>query len=165
MSSLRLPIVLVGPMGVGKTTVGKKLASALNVNFIDTDAEIVREHGPIAAIFEKYGEDHFREIEKNVLAQALSKLAVVATGGGAVLAPENREALSAVSCVYLSTSGRHQASRLSHGNRPLLKNGISDWKRIYDERKHFYQDVAALTIDTSEKSLKSIVDEILEATA
>jgi shikimate kinase len=155
-------VVLVGPMGVGKTTIGKKLAKQLGKSFLDTDKEIVKQHGSIAKIFEKSGEQHFRALETEFLLSALASDSVVATGGGVVTQERNRDALKGSFVIYLSTNGRHIASRLLAGRRPLLKNGIADWKRIYEERKPFYQQVATAEIETSSKALNSVVSEIVE---
>jgi shikimate kinase len=156
------PVVLIGPMGVGKTTIGKKLAKKLDCPFLDTDKEIIRDHGSIAKIFEKFGEQYFRELEQDYLGRALSTQAIVATGGGIVTQEKNREALRGQFVVYLSTNGRHMASRLLAGRRPLLKNGLADWKRIYEERKPLYEQVASAEVKTSGKPLGLIVDEIIE---
>lgn len=155
-------IVLVGPMGVGKTTIGKKLAKALEMPFIDTDHLFVKEYGAIADYFEKYGEPAFREKEEDIVAGALTQTAVIATGGGVVLSDHTRTLLQEFFVVYLSTDGRHMRSRLSGGNRPLLKNGISDWRRIYDSRKSLYEDVATITVDTSNAQLSAILELIQE---
>ena len=156
------PVVLVGPMGVGKTTVGKKLAKRLELPFIDTDAVITKNHGDISAIFADHGEPAFREIESDVLVSLLNDPAVISTGGGAVLHEKSREALSLATVVYLSTDGKHIASRLKGGNRPLIKNGISDWRQIYNSRKPLYEQVADLTVDTSNSSLLQTIEAILE---
>ena len=147
-------------MGVGKTTIGKKLARALKLPFIDTDALIVAEHGPIPEIFAQRGESEFRRLEEEAVNAALAEPAVVATGGGAVLSELTRSRLGKATVVYLSTDGRHMASRLANGNRPLLQNGIEDWRRIYDERKPIYEQVADLTVNTSNQSMASALDEI-----
>jgi shikimate kinase len=155
-------VVLVGPMGVGKTTIGKKLAKQLGRPFLDTDKEIVKDHGSITRIFEKSGEAHFRKLESEYLLRALASDAVVATGGGVVTQEINRSALQGHFVIYLSSTGRHIAARLLAGRRPLLKNGIDDWKRIYEERKPMYEQVSSIEIETSSKSLSSIVSEIAE---
>ena len=155
-------VVLVGPMGVGKTTIGKKLAKQLGRPFLDTDKEIVKDHGSITRIFEKSGEAHFRKLESEYLLRALASDAVVATGGGVVTQEINRSALQGQFVIYLSSTGRHIAARLLAGRRPLLKNGIDDWKRIYEERKPMYEQVSSIEIETSSKSLSSIVSEIAE---
>jgi shikimate kinase len=155
-------VVLVGPMGVGKTTIGKKLAKQLGRSFLDTDKEIVKQHGAITKIFEKAGEQHFRALESEFLLAALASDSVVATGGGVVTQERNRDALRDAFVIYLSTNGRHIASRLLAGRRPLLKNGIADWKRIYEERKPLYEQVATVEVETSSKALNSVVSEIVE---
>jgi shikimate kinase len=149
-------------MGVGKTTIGKKLAKQLGRSFLDTDKEIVKQHGAITKIFEKAGEQHFRALESEFLLAALASDSVVATGGGVVTQERNRDALRDAFVIYLSTNGRHIASRLLAGRRPLLKNGIADWKRIYEERKPLYEQVATVEVETSSKALNSVVSEIVE---
>ncbi len=155
-------VVLVGPMGVGKTTIGKKLAKQLGKPFLDTDKEIVKQHGAIAKIFEKSGEKHFRALESECLVAALASDSVVATGGGVVTQERNRDALRGSFVIYLSTNGRHIASRLLAGRRPLLRNGMADWKLIYEERKPLYEKVATVEVDTSSKPLNAVVAEIVE---
>ena len=149
-------------MGVGKTTVGKKLAKALKVPFIDTDALVVADHGEISAIFETHGEPAFRAIEEEAVMRAIQEPAVVATGGGVVLSERTRERLKAATVVYLSTDGRHIKARLVGGKRPLLKNGFEDWTRIYEERKPIYESVADVTINTSGQSLAATLAAIKE---
>lgn len=161
MTGLSKPLVLIGPMGVGKTTIGKKLAKTLQLDFIDTDAVLVAEHGVISEIFSRQGEAKFRELEETAVAKSLEKTAVIATGGGAVTSERTRKALKAHATVcYLSTDGRHMASRLTNGNRPLLTNGIEGWKEIYEQRRATYESVADFEIDTSSKPLAAIVQEI-----
>lgn len=160
MHSTEQAIVLVGPAGVGKTTVGKKLATALARTFLDTDALFVRDHGPISNFFEHHGEAAFRRLEEDYLAFAISKNAVVATGGGAVISSTNRNALKDATVVYLKTDGTHMAKRLSQGTRPLLKNGMDDWRSLYEQRKSLYEEVADITIDCSGHPIKQTVSEI-----
>lgn len=155
-------VVLIGPMGVGKTTIGKKLSKKLGLPFIDTDKEITRDHGSISKIFESRGEEYFRTLESEYLLRAIQAGGVIATGGGVVLQAMNRKALEKELVIYLSTDGRHMAARLLAGRRPLLKNGVSDWKRIYEERRDLYEQVGRFEVSTSSKTLGSIVDEVLE---
>jgi shikimate kinase len=154
-------IVLVGPMGVGKTTIGKKLAKRLQLQFVDTDAMVTQEYGEIPKIFEELGESKFREFEESCVLKAIADPSVVATGGGAVLSEHTRAALGETKVVYLSTDGKHMASRLAGGSRPLLKDGLADWRRIYESRRALYEQVADLTIDTSGSPLKALVEEIV----
>src|SRR5262244_3168736 len=117
-------LFLVGPMGSGKTAVGKQLARLLRLTFYDSDVEIEQRTGvDIPYIFEKEGEAGFREREREAI-DSLTQLTgvVVATGGGAILLPENRQRLAARGrVVYLQTSVQQQLERTRHGrNRPLL---------------------------------------------
>src|SRR5579872_750085 len=119
-------VFLVGPMGSGKTAVGKYLARLLGMPFQDSDAEIERRTGvDIAFIFEKEGEAGFRQREREAI-EVLTAMdrVVLATGGGAVLLPENRRVLAARGrVVYLQTSVEQQADRVRQGRtRPLLSN-------------------------------------------
>jgi shikimate kinase len=158
-------VVLVGPMGVGKTTIGKKLAKRLEIPFIDTDVLVTKRHGEIPKIFAELGEPKFREFEETCVLEAISSPAVVATGGGAILSEHTRAALTQTKVVYLSTDGKHMASRLAGGNRPLLKDGLADWRRIYESRRELYEQVADITVDTSGVPLKSLVETISERLA
>ncbi|MEN9749063.1 MAG: hypothetical protein RL149_141 [Actinomycetota bacterium] len=156
-------IVLVGPMGVGKSTVGRKLANAIGVNFRDTDTIFTKTHGPIAEFFSQHGEQEFRALEEQIVAEAISTPGVVATGGGAVLSTTTREKLKSATVVYLATDGTHMAKRLSQGSRPLLQAGLKDWTRIYEERKPIYDAIADVSIDSSGHPIKQTVAEIREA--
>jgi shikimate kinase len=157
---MKQPLVLVGPMGVGKTTVGKKLAKELKTSFVDTDKLISAQHGSISSVFERLGEPGFREIESAILAKCLEGDGVVATGGGVVTTESNRKLLRAHSVIYLSTNGKQIESRISNINRPLLTGDAGSWSSIYESRKPLYLQVATHEVDTSGKSLSSIVSEI-----
>lgn len=159
----RKTIVLIGPMGVGKTTIGKKLARRLETIFVDTDQLITSTYKQSPAeIIQTDGEQVFRLREEAILAEALKHQAVISTGGGAVLSGNSQRALQEHTVIYLATDGRHMRSRLLGGNRPLLKNGFEDWKRIYEERKPLYENLADIEIDTSNKPLSALVNEICE---
>ncbi len=119
-------VFLIGPMGSGKTAVGRYLSRLLCMPFYDSDTEIERRTGvDIPFIFEKEGEPGFREREREAI-EALTAMdrVVIATGGGAVLRPENRRYLAERGCVvYLETSVAQQAERVKQSrNRPLLSN-------------------------------------------
>jgi shikimate kinase len=156
-------IVLVGPMGVGKTTVGKRLASTLDVDFRDTDRIFIDRHGAIADFFKQKGEAEFRRLEESIVAEAITIPGVVATGGGAVLSDETRMKLKNATVVYLMTDGTHMANRLSQSKRPLIRNGLSDWKQIYDQRRPIYEKVADITVDCSGQAIRETVSAIVEA--
>ena len=155
------PIVLVGPMGVGKTTIGRKLANALGLPFVDTDAVFVKTHGDISKFFAEHSEAEFRSIEEQIVFEQLSSPAVVATGGGAVLSELTRSRLGNTVVVYLSTDGTHMAKRLSQGSRPLLTGGMDDWHRIYEERKPIYEQICNFEVDCSGQPIKQSVADIV----
>jgi shikimate kinase len=158
-----LPIVLVGPMGAGKSRVGARLAASVGAPFVDTDQRIVERYGPIDEIFADEGEAHFRTIEREVVAEALREEAVVSLGGGAVLDADTRDDLAELPVVWLKVSAEAVAPRLTGGNRPLLaEGGLDRWIRIRDERRPLYEQVAGLAIDTSRRSVARIVDQITE---
>lgn len=157
-------IVLIGPMGAGKTSIGKRVAKRLGLPFADSDAVIGREHGPIDAIFAAHGEAHFRELERDAVATALGGGGVVALGGGAVLHPHTRAALGAHRVVLLTVAPQNVAARIRGGARPLLQEGdaVARWHEIYAERKPLYEQLADVTFDTSAGHLTDVVDSLVE---
>ncbi|MFE6966441.1 shikimate kinase [Agromyces sp. NPDC057679] len=158
-----LPLVLVGPMGAGKSRVGQRLAAAAGAPFIDTDARIAERYGAIDEIFAREGEEYFRVIEREVVAEALREEAVVSLGGGAVLHDDTRDDLARLPVVWLQVSREAVAPRLAGGNRPLIADGGLDrWSAILEARRPLYAAVADLTIDTSRRSVGRIVDDITE---
>lgn len=160
-------IFLIGPMGSGKTSVGRRLAKRLGLEFIDSDAEIRARTGvEIAEIFEKEGEQGFRVREAAVI-DALSRRngVVLATGGGAVLNADSRERLrSRGHVVYLRTTVDQQLQRTRRGgHRPLLANPdprgtLESLLRI---RAPLYEGLAATIIDTSGRGVRSVVEELV----
>lgn len=153
-------------MGAGKTSIGKKLARVLGVGFSDTDAMIVREHGPIPALFEAHGEARFREIERATVRTALAHGGVVALGGGAPMDLQTQHDLATHRVVLLAVDPAVVSARLSGGKgRPLL-SGDDDpmhrWLRIRDERWPVYQAVADREVDTSRGHIQDIVHSIAE---
>jgi shikimate kinase len=158
---LSLPIVLIGPMGAGKSRVGQRLAASVGAPFIDTDQRIADRYGPIDEIFEREGEEYFRIVEREIVAEALREEAVISLGGGAVLHPDTRDDLAELPVVWLRVSPEAVASRLAGGNRPLLAGGgIAAWTAILESRTPLYEAVADLDIDTSRRSIGRIVDDI-----
>lgn len=147
-------------MGAGKTRIGRRVAKALDVPFLDTDKIVVAEHGPIPEIFESQGEAAFRDFERQAVELALTEHAVVSLGGGAVLHPETREALAGATVVLLTVTADAVAARINTSKRPLLKNGTGDWQRIYDERRDIYDELATITFDTSHEPIEKIAENI-----
>ncbi|QCQ15990.1 shikimate kinase [Microbacterium sp. RG1] len=158
-------IVLVGPMGAGKTSIGKRVAKILELGFVDTDAIVVRSHGPIADIFTTHGEARFRELEREAVTQSLAQGGVVSLGGGSVLDPDTRADLRAHRVALLTVSPAIVAGRIGGGHRPLLaaegEDPVARWRRILDERMPLYTDVADATFDTSHGPLSDVVDQIV----
>ncbi len=162
-------LFLIGPMGSGKSAVGRTLARLLDFPFYDSDSEIERRTGvDIPFIFEKEGEAGFRQREREAI-EALTSLepVVLATGGGAVLLAENRKVLAERGCVvYLRTSVAQQADRVRHGrNRPLLSNvdPAGKLEQLMSERAELYQEIADVTVDTDLRRVRSVADDILRA--
>src|SRR6185295_10461808 len=165
--STRENVFLVGPMGSGKSAVGRQLARRLRLDFIDADAEIESRTGvDVAYIFEREGEQGFRLREKDVLDE-LSRRAgvVVATGGGAVLDPETRARLRERGrVVYLRASIDQQLARTRHGtHRPLLQNSDprGTLERLMAVRAPLYEEVADIVSNTDGRKVGSVVDDIL----
>lgn len=162
MTSPTDPIVLIGPMGAGKTSVGRRVAKALDVPFYDSDKAIVREHGPIEDIFAEKGEAAFRALERDAVATGLATAGVVSLGGGAVLDPQTRAALADHRVVLLTVEPRVVASRIRGTNRPLLNDAdpMARWTAIMTERGPIYRELADVVFDTSHGPLQDVVDAI-----
>lgn len=156
-------VVLIGPMGAGKTSVGRRVARALGASFSDTDKIVVRDHGPIRDLFLAHGEAHFRALERDAVVEALGRGGVVALGGGAVLDPLTRERLGAHRVVLLTVSPQVVASRIHGDERPLLggEDPAQRWLRIYEERRPIYEAAADIAFDTSSGPLSRVVDDIV----
>lgn len=157
-----LTLVLVGPMGAGKTSVGKQVAKRLGVGFIDTDKRIVAVHGPIPEIFTAHGEEHFRALEAAAVAEALAEGGVVSLGGGAVASAATRELLRRHPVVFLAVTPEAVAARIRGGGRPMLDGDdpLARWSEIYAQRRDWYDEVATVTFDTSRRPMQRIADEI-----
>ncbi len=160
-------LILVGMMGAGKTTVGRLLARRLKRRFYDSDEEIERRCGVrIPVIFDIEGEAGFRSRETQVIAElcALDE-AVLATGGGVVLAEENRRRIAARGTViYLHARPPHLWQRVRHDrNRPLLATPDPQKKieELYALRDPLYREVADLVIDTGKQSVQTLAKDLL----
>lgn len=161
-------IFLIGPMGSGKSAVGRRLAAQLGWEFCDSDAIIEDRTGvDIAFIFEKEGEDGFRRREQQVILELTErKQIVLATGGGAILVAENRKCLGSLGTViYLQASVEQQLKRTRHGKeRPLLKGG--DRRQILQElmqtRDPLYREIADMLVETDGRTVAAVTTEICE---
>lgn len=158
------PLVLVGPMGAGKSSIGKRVAKALGARFVDTDSVVIAAHGQIEQIFEQHGEAAFRRYERAAVASALRHPDVVSLGGGAVIDPDTRADLAACDVVLLTVEPRVVAGRIVGSTRPLLagEDPAARWERIYRERRPYYEEVADVTFDTSNGPLQNVVDAIVD---
>jgi shikimate kinase len=159
-------IFLIGPMGSGKTAVGRHLARLFQYTFHDSDADIEAKTGvDIPFIFEKEGESGFRLREREAI-DRLTRLesVVLATGGGAVIDPANRAALAARGAVvYLVTSVNQQIERTRHGrHRPLLQDTDPEkkLKELMDRRAALYTEIADLTVTTDGRRVQLVAEEI-----
>lgn len=170
MSDHASNVVLVGPMGSGKTSVGRRLACVLKRDFFDSDFEIVARTGvSIDHIFDVEGEQGFRKRETQMLADLCEiKNIVIATGGGIVISPKNREMLKHDNfVVYLSSTIEQLLKRtMNSKSRPLLEQSSNREKTIRDlvlKRESLYKQVADVVIDTTGKKLYAIINEIKKA--
>jgi len=160
-------IFLIGPMGAGKSTIGRQLAQMLHLDFLDSDSEIERKTGAdIAWVFDVEGEEGFRAREQDMLDELTKKHGIVlATGGGAVIRQENRTHLSARGIVvYLKTSVQKQLARtLKDKRRPLLQTDDpkSTLETLAEKRNALYEEVADYTIETDEQSAKVVASQII----
>ena len=160
-------ISLIGMPGVGKSTVGRHLARRVGAEFTDTDAWIEQRIGcSIRAFFEQHGEARFREIETEVLREALtSENGVIATGGGVVLSQENRRLLrSRTVCVYLRATPEDLFKRLRHDSkRPLLQveDPLSRLRDLYATRDPLYREASHYALDSARGSFANLLGRVL----
>lgn len=157
-------VVLVGPMGSGKTTVGELLAAAWGLPLRDTDRDVEESEGkPISEIFVDRGEAHFRDLERAAVADALrTHEGVLALGGGAVLDPATRQALAGQVVVFLQVGLADAVRRVGLGTaRPLLLGNVrARVKALLDERLPIYRRVATITVETDGRTPDDVAAEV-----
>jgi shikimate kinase len=156
-------IILIGFMGAGKSTVGKRLAAVLNWKFIDTDLVIEEVAGmSISNIFRRYGESRFRSEESLIIKKVCSSQScVISTGGGTVMNPENFDVLKRSGFViYLYVSLEDVLQRVGSSDRPLLKRSPEEVLLLWQSRQETYAQ-AHCTVDTTNKGVEEVVNEIL----
>jgi shikimate kinase len=162
------PVVLVGLMGVGKSTVGRRLARRLGLPFVDSDSEIEEAVGlPWGELFERYGEQDYRDGERRVVARLVDgEIKVIATGGGVFVDPRTRELLKEKTItVWLDAPVDVLAERTSRRNtRPLLKNGDpkGTLERLAELERQAYSE-AHLHVKSGDGAHREVVDAIVEA--
>ncbi|GGM12908.1 shikimate kinase [Streptomyces fumigatiscleroticus] len=160
-------IVLVGPMGVGKSTVGQLLAEHLRTAYRDTDDDIVTAEGrTIADIFVEEGEPAFRALEKRAVHRALAEHeGVLALGGGAILDPDTRALLASHRVVYLSMDVEEAVRRTGlNAARPLLAvNPRKQWRELMEARRHLYTEIATVAVPTDGRTPEEVTRAVLDA--
>ena len=164
-------VYLIGPMGAGKSTIGRLLAQRMGIHFLDVDREIERRSGvSVAWIFDKEGEEGFRQRETALIKELSEqpKSMIIATGGGSVLRPENQRLITSSGfVVFLETSIEAQVERTSKDKRrPLLQNGADRHKvlsEIYQARKALYYSLSDLTVNTDAGAPFAVIQSIVEA--
>lgn len=158
-------VVLVGPPGAGKTTIALELAERLGVDFRDTDQDVEAAKGvTVQELFVDHGEAHFRELEAQAVAAALSEHdGVLALGGGAVLSDATRTLLKEHRVVFLDVGLAAAVSRVGmNGNRPLLLGNVRGrLKILMDQRRPLYEEVARLTIVTDNLDAAAVADRVM----
>ncbi len=162
----RPPVVLVGPPGAGKSTVGERLAGLLGVAFRDTDDDVVAVAGmPVADIFVEHGEARFRELERVAVARALNEHdGVLALGGGAILDAPTRSLLAGRRVVFLDVGIADAARRIGFNrDRPLLLgNPRAQWLKLMERRRPLYEEVATMTVPTDGRTPDEIAARVVE---
>ncbi|MFF5504262.1 shikimate kinase [Streptomyces roseolus] len=160
-------VVLVGPMGSGKSTVGALLAERLGAPYRDTDADIVAAEGrEISDIFVEDGEERFRALEKAAVARAVAEhQGVLALGGGAILDADTRALLAGQPVAYLSMDVEEAVRRVGLGAaRPLLAvNPRRQWRELMDARRPLYEEVARVVVATDACTPEEVAEAVLDA--
>ncbi|WP_455357969.1 shikimate kinase [Streptomyces sp. SYSU K21746] len=160
-------VVLVGPMGVGKSTVGELLAERLGAGYRDTDADIVAAEGrPISDIFVEEGEAYFRERERQAVRTAVEEhTGVLALGGGAILDASTRALLTGLPVVFLDVDVNEAVKRVGLNTaRPLLAvNPRQQWRRLMEQRRPLYNEVARAVVATDERTPEEVAQAVLDA--
>jgi len=155
-------VVLIGPMGAGKSTVGRILAERWGVGLRDTDDDVEAAEGrPISDIFVESGEEHFRAVERDAVARALAEHdGVLAVGGGAVMADSTRAAMHGHRVVFLRVGLSDAAARVGLGtSRPLLLGNVrGTMKALLEERAPVYESLAVAVVDTDGRTPDEVAD-------
>lgn len=154
-------VVFIGAPASGKSKIAKRVSVLLDAPRIDTDKCVVSQYGPIAEIFDNQGEQIFREYERTAVHDALTSYAVVSLGGGATLNLDTQAELKLIPVVLLTVTEAVVSSRISDPKRPLLRDGISAWKKLVDARMPTYEELAWISFDTSDGDLDNIAEQVV----
>lgn len=167
----RRPIVVIGPMAVGKSVIGAELARVLGLEFIDSDQLIVAKHGPVPRIFAAKGEHHFRQLEAKAIAGVLDspkpKAVVLSLGGGAVLDSGTQQLLARATVIFLRADIDTVRERITRNTgRPLLAaDPVGTWQRLAAARGPVYARLADITLDVSRSNVPQLVGRLIEQLA
>jgi shikimate kinase len=157
--------IFVGAPGAGKSTVGRRVAERLKLPFLDTDQAIEERAGmSVSDIFINQGEPEFRALEETVVADAIvNSTGIVSLGGGALLSPTTRKSLQDCPVIWLQVSASDAANRVGMtGSRPLLLGNVrGTMMKLLEERTPLYAEVADLVLDTSGRTARVIVDDVI----
>ena len=160
-------IFLIGFMGCGKSTIARRLSQKLGMEQVEMDEQIVQEQGmPITEIFEKYGEEHFRDIETDLVKRLRQKNGVIVScGGGAVLREENRRIMKdSGAIIWLTADPETIFERVKHSmNRPVLNGrmNVEYITELMEQRRNCYEAAADFMVSTDGKEIDAICEEIL----
>jgi shikimate kinase len=157
-------VAIVGYMGSGKSTLGRHLARALSLEFVDLDRAIVKKAGKgIPEIFAHHGEKHFRDLEHKALVQALDgqEPSVVACGGGTVIRADNRTLLRDVTTVFLKEDTDVLYQRTRGPGRPLRGASREEFGLRYAKRLPLYREVADIEVEADRRPLEGVAEEVL----
>ena len=161
-------IFLIGPMGAGKSTIGRQLARDLKLDFYDADIEIEERTGAdLGWIFDVEGEEGFRVREESIIDELTALQGILlATGGGAVASSENRKNLAARgTVVYLYATVSQQVKRTARDRKRPLLRGVEPGEvlnKLMDERDHLYREIADIVVSTDGKSVRTVSQEVVE---
>ena len=157
-------IALVGMMGCGKSTIGKRIADQLNMHFLDVDELMEYENGDIPSLFAQFGEEGFREMEAKLIKRVSTyENSVIATGGGAVIRESNRRNLKAhCYVIFLQVKPETLWRRVKRSDRPLAQQDFADFAKRYAARLPAYQEVADAVIVCDGKTRSAITKEVIQ---